>query len=708
MTPLDASDSQAVRERAQALSHEQAAERIAWLVGELHRHNHLYHVADAPEIPDREYDLLFLELSLLEERFPVLARADSPTRRVGGPPRKSLPPFPHEVPMLSLANAFSEGDLRDFDARVRRFLKVAADTPIDWVVEPKLDGLAIEIIYEQGRFVAAGTRGDGAMGEDVSHILATVRNIPLALSGRPPQRLSVRGEVLFPLQGFKEMNQRRVRRGDKPFENPRNAAAGTVRQLDPRAAAKRPLAFYAHSYGFMEGGEEILSEWDALRAFRGWGLQVTGLEGRCATMDDVIAAIARLQARRAGLPYEIDGVVVKVNDFALQQRLDVITRSPRWAIAYKLPGEVVTTRLEDVIFQVGRSGVVTPVACLQPVRVGGVTVSRATLHNAQVLEKLDLRHGDRVRVRRAGDVIPRVESVVPEPDREARPRVVFPERCPAPGCSALLESERNEVKEGGVIRENITWYCPDRLGCPAQIRGAIRHFVSRAAMDIDGCGSKLVDKLVDVGLVRHPSDLYALSVEQLEPLERMGARSARNLVRAIDASRGRGLDRALLALGIPQVGESTARDLALHFGTLDAVMDAGLDALKAVQGIDNKVARAIRDTFQRPEVQAEIARLRAAGVVFAPIVVSGGGGDSGSSLVEDKTFVLTGTLPTLSRTEAKARILARRGKVTGSVSSRTDFLVAGEAAGSKLAKARTLNVTVIDEAGLLAMLGDAS
>lgn len=722
-----------IEQDVEAMEPGEARERMADLVSEVGRHARLYHECDAPEITDREYDLLYRELELLEARFPQWRAAHSPTRRVGWEPIDELEPFRREVPMLSLANVFDPDELRRFEQRTddrgrvtggirllleRRGHRWEDLSPLEYVVEPKLDGLAIEVIYERGRFTRAGTRGDGRVGEDVSHNLATVRNLPLQLSGEAPDRLSIRGEVLFEREDFEAMNRERMEAGESPFQNPRNAAAGTIRQLDPRVAARRPLVFVAHSHGFMEGRPEPDTEWDALSAFRNWGFQLTGWERRCRGMEEVLEAIDALYEHRAGMPFEMDGAVVKVNDRSLQKALGFVTRSPRWATAFKLPGEEVPTRLQRVEFTVGRTGVVTPVAVLDPVRVGGVTVTRATLHNErQLREELDLREGDLVRVRRAGDVIPRVEEVVSEPGRAERSEVKYPEQCPV--CNTKLVAERNEVCEDGKIRENVAWLCPNTLDCPAQIRSAIRHFASRDAMDIEGLGVKLVDQLVDRGWVRHPSDLYdpqKVSRERLASLERMGDKSADNLLEQLDQSRDRPLDHALFALGIRHVGLRNARELARAFGSLAALREAHEDRLVQVEGIGPKVARSIRTFFERPEVVEELGRLQAEirtfqgeGEPVSPAGSEGGEGSSGGPL-EGRTLVLTGSLDRLTRREARERVEAAGGRVTGSVSSRTDYVVAGADPGSKLRRAERLGVPVIDEQRFLDMLSgvDAS
>jgi DNA ligase (NAD+) len=710
-------DATHARERAAGATLEQATERIAWLVPELQRHNRLYHELAAPEIDDRAYDLLLLELRLLEDRFPALQRADSPTRRVGGAPVDGLVPFPHEVPMLSLANAFEAGDLHDFEVKrddrgsLRGGLhyllgRAGAEVPavIAYVVEPKLDGLALELVYERGRLVGAGTRGDGAVGEDVTHTIATVRNVPLALRPPFPERLSVRGEALYPLQGFLEMNTRREARGDKPFENPRNAAAGTVRQLDPKVAARRPLCFYAHSLGWVQGGDAPVTETRALAAFEAWGFETTGLERSVHGVDAVVEAIEALGSARSELPFEIDGAVVKLDDIALQGQVEATSHHPRWAIAFKYPAQRVRTVLEGVLHSVGRSGVITPVAMLAPIKVGGVTVSRATLHNASFVEDLGLRVGATVEIYRAGDVIPKVESVVDDGLLAMRQPVTWPESCP--DCGSPVRWELTEDKRAG--RTVKVLYCTNRVSCPAQLKRAVEHFAGRTAMDIEGLGSKLVDQLVSGGLVGRLSDLYRLDHAALAGLERMGEKSATNLIEAFELSKAQPLARVLFGLGIPQVGESTARDLAKHFGSLDALMAADSEALEAVPEVGPKVAAAVIEAFATAELAVEIQALRALGVAFPDEAIAPAepDGEADASPVAGRTFVITGTLPNMKRSAAKALLLEAGAKVSGSVSKKTDFLVAGAEAGSKLTKAQALGVAVIDEAALLAMLDD--
>ncbi|MCK6505093.1 NAD-dependent DNA ligase LigA [Myxococcota bacterium] len=713
----EAVDLAARRVAWEALGPEAAVARIATLIDDLHHHNHLYHVLGSPEISDREYDLRFRELEALELRFPHLRRPDSPTSRVGGPAVESLPPFVHRVPMLSLANAFGADELRDFDARCRRFLGEDAPARIPYMVEPKLDGLAMELVYQDGRLHAAGTRGDGQVGEEVTHTVRTIRTVPLALdpAGDPPPWLSVRGEVLFELDGFLEMNRRREEAGEKPFENPRNSAAGTVRQLDPVPASQRPLLFIAHSAG---EGLQAPSHGALLDRLARLGFQVNPHNRRCEGIEAVIEAIAELGRRRHDLPYEIDGAVVKVDDRALQDALGFVTRSPRWAVAYKYPPDQVATRLQGVLYSVGRTGAVTPVAQLEPVRVGGVTVRNATLHNEHQMarelalfaapglpplvdaegreRRTGLRHGDLVVLQRAGDVIPQVLGVVDEPARQERPAHAYPGTCPV--CGDTLHREENPREP-----EKVTIRCGNRLGCRAQLEAAVKHFAGRRAMDIEGLGEKLIEQLVRQGLVQGPADLYGLSAAQLAGLERMGEKSAANLVAAIEASKARPLERAIFALGIPLVGEATARDLALHLGSLEALQEAELDRLLAVEGVGPEVAAQVRGFFQDARNRGELDRLVAAGVQFPRVAPRAPAG----AALAGKTLVLTGTLPTMSRDDAKARILAAGGKVAGSVSKKTDYVVAGEAAGSKLDRALELGVPVLDEAGLLALLSDS-
>ncbi len=673
--------------------------RMDWLVDELNRHNRLYHELNSPEITDWEYDTLFRELEGIEAQHPALVRLDSPTKKVGSKPVDELLPFVHEIPMLSLQNGYKREppeldpwvDLREFEERIRRFLGEECPEVIPYVVEPKLDGLAMELVYEGRRFVSGGTRGDGVTGEDVTHNLRTIPTIPRHLPPSAPDRLTVRGEVLFDLPGFERMNNAREAAGERRFENPRNAAAGTMRQLDPKNAAGRPLMFWAHSAGVQP--ERANSHTELLGRFAGWGFTINPLNRSCLGLAGVIDAVAEIERVRADLAYEIDGAVVKVDSSALQDALGFVTRSPRWALAFKYPPPIARTRLESVLFSVGRTGAVTPVANLAPVRVGGVTVRNATLHNEhQMTRVLRLRERDLVEIRRAGDVIPEVLGAVDEPLRDMRPLVAYPEHCPQ--CGAHLVREPNPDDP-----DKVSIRCPNGLGCPAQSRGAIRHFASRLAMDIDGLGEKIVDQLVTAGLVLRPSDLYILTEAQLVNLERMGRTSAKNLIDAIDVSRSRPLDRALMALGIPMVGESTARDLAKHFGTIDAIMAASMSELTGVFGVGETVAQQIYAFFREEARVEEIRRLRERGVAFPEVVRV-----AARTTLAGKSFVITGTLPSMSRDAAKALIEAAGGKVTGSVSKKTDYLVVGADAGSKLDKAVELGVATLDQDALVALV----
>lgn len=713
----------------------QAGERVPALVASLNRHNHLYHVVGSPEIDDREYDLLFRELQVLEGRFPELQQPESPTRRVGGSPVEGLTPFPHRIPMLSLGNAFDADELHAFVVKrdgdrvtggILRELHRAGvevhEDALEFVVEPKLDGLAIELVYEAGVLVGAGTRGNGEVGEDVTHNVRTINNVPLRLHGEaPPPYLSVRGEVLFDLRGFEAMNARRVAAGEEPFKNPRNAAAGTLRQLDPQVAQRRPLLFLAHSAGEGIEADEAPSHSLLLERLAALGFATNEHNRRCTGPEAVVEAVAALGDKRSSLPYEIDGAVIKVDDRALQSVLGFKTRTPRWATAFKYPPPRATTRLLDVEFSVGRTGQVTPVAKTAPVTVGGVTVTSITLHNERHLAYphatwpsrrgkeesrgipgAPLRQGDRIEIYRSGDVIPRVDRVLEEEGREGRTRFVYPEHCPDCG-SPLVAEEAPRPSGDEDPHPNRTWRCPNTLGCAQQLKGALFHFAGRGAMDVDGLGEKLIAQLVDQGLVRWPSDLYRLTSGQLTSLERMGKRSADNLLASLETSKARPLWRVLVALGIPQVGEATARDLSTHFGTVDALTAATEGALAGVHGIGDEVARQVRQFFDNPVSAAEVERLRDVGVVFPAVEAVPAAADTAHPAA-GLTIVLTGTLSSLKRSDAKKQLIALGAKVAGSVSKRTDLLVAGEAAGSKLTKAQDLGVRVVDEAALLELL----
>ncbi|MBS1188708.1 MAG: ligA [Rhodocyclaceae bacterium] len=667
-----------------------AAERAAFLRGEIERHNHAYYVLDAPTIPDAEYDKLFRELQQLETDHPQLLTADSPTQRVGAPPLKEFPPVVHRLPMLSLNNAFSEAEVQAFDQRVRDGLDLPAGAgPVEYAVEPKFDGLAISLTYENGIFVRGATRGDGATGEDVTPNLRTIRRIPLRLAGTGwPALIEVRGEVLLFRRDFEKLNARQRERGEKEFVNPRNAAAGSLRQLDSRITASRPLSFFAYGVG---AGYEALaanSHAELIDRVAGLGFPVSRERRVVAGAEGLLDYFAEMGEKRPNLPYDIDGVVYKVNRLSAQDRLGFVSRAPRFAIAHKFPAEEATTEILAIEIQVGRTGALTPVARLKPVFVGGVTVTNATLHNEDEIRRKDVRIGDTVIVRRAGDVIPEVVAVVPEKRPILAPEFIMPKACPQ--CGSAVERLPDEA----VAR------CSGGLYCPAQRKQALLHFASRRAMDIEGLGEKLVDQLVDGGLVHSPADLYGLDMATLADLERMGEKSAQNLCAAIAKSRNTTLGRFIYALGIRNVGEATARDLARHFGRLEDIMAADEAKLQEVQDVGPVVAVSLTAFFAEPHNREVIERLRAAGIHWPDAAPR----HDGPRPLAGKTLVLTGTLPTLKRDEAKSLIEAAGGKVAGSVSKKTDFVVAGDEAGSKLETALALGRPVIDEAELLNLL----
>lgn len=673
--------------RIHALSPDEARARVEKLIAEINRHNLLYHAMNAPEISNLVFDEIFMELELLELHLGEV-RPDSPTLRVGAAPVSDLRPFTHRRPMLSLRNAFELGDLVEFERAALKLLGDAAPPRLTYHVEPKLDGLSLELVYERGVLVRAGTRGDGEVGEDVTHNVRVVRNVPKRISTDAPL-LEVRGEIFMQIRDLEGVNRARATAGEEPLKNPRNAAAGTLRQLSPALAAARPLTFFAYDIGVAEGID--LGDCQSLRQARlaELGFSVDPDAVRAEGLSEAWSAVEKLRERRPSLPYEIDGAVVKIDDFVLQRALGEISRAPRWAIAYKYPAEERPTVLLAVQFQVGRTGAVTPVADLEPVALSGVTVTRATLHNAQEMARLDLRIGDTVWVRRAGDVIPKVDRVEVDANHAARAPIAFPEACPVCGTALTRDDD------GAIAR------CPAQLSCPAQLHASILHFGSRLAMDIDGLGDKLVDQLVRSGLVSRPSDLYVLRPEALESLDRMGTRSAENLVQAIEKSKEQPADRLLVALGIREVGEATAALLLAHFGSLDALLQADPVALMAVHGIGEKVAVSIAAALADPALREEIERLRGLGLRFA----HASGKPRGQQLA-GKILVLTGTLPTLGRADAKRRIQEAGGSVKSAVSKKTDYLVVGADPGSKLTEAQSLGVAILDEAALLRLLGE--
>ena len=669
-----------------------AAQRVAWLRAELERHNRAYYVLDAPTIPDAEFDLLFRELQQLETDHPELLAADSPTQRVGGSPAPELLAARHAVPMLSIRTEtdVTAAGAMAFDTRVKNALgQSATDATVEYVAELKFDGLAINLRFEDGLLVRAATRGDGETGEDVTHNVRTIRCIPLRLSGAAPAVLEVRGEIYLRRDDFDALNVRQQAAGDKTFVNPRNAAAGAVRQLDPAIAAKRPLSFFAYGLGETRGWELPGTHWEVLDWLAEAGLPVCEHRERVLGAEALAAFHERIALLRPELPYDIDGVVYKVNRLDLQRELGFVTREPRWAVAHKYPAQEAVTRLLGIDVQVGRTGALTPVARLEPVFVGGVTVTNATLHNQGEIDRKDVRIGDLVIVRRAGDVIPEVVGSIPR--MVEVPRFDLLKEYPAcPVCGSHVVRGEDEA----VAR------CTGGLFCPAQRKQALWHFASRRAMDIEGLGDKIVDQLVEQGRVHTPADLFGLKAEELAGMERLGEKSAANLLAAIDHSRETSLARFIYALGIRNVGETTAKDLARYFGNLDALLAADDEALQRVPDVGPVVAACLRQFFLEEHNLQVVRALRQAGVRWPDMEPAA----TAAGPLLGKTFVLTGTLPTLARDEAKALIEAAGGKVTGSVSKKTYFLVAGSDAGSKLDKAQTLGIAVLDEDALRILL----
>ena len=679
-----------------AASAGEVAARAAALRAEIARHDHAYYVLDAPTIPDAEYDRLFRELQAIEQVHPALRSADSPTQRVGGKPLAQFAAVRHRIPMLSIR---TETDTEAsgafvFDSRVRSALKRNdEDPPIEYAAELKFDGLAISLRYEDGVLVQAATRGDGETGEDVTANVRTVKAIPLRLRGEAPPVLEIRGEVYMRRDDFERLNTRQADAGDKTFVNPRNAAAGSIRQLDPSIAARRPLSFFAYGLGDTGEWTPPATHAEVLDVIAAFGLPVCEHRAVVQGAQGLADFHARMGALRDTLPFDIDGVVYKVNSRALQQQLGFVTREPRWAVAHKYPAQEAVTLLRGIEVQVGRTGALTPVARLEPVFVGGVTVTNATLHNQDEIDRKDVRIGDWVIVRRAGDVIPEVVAPVLERRSGEPPRFVLLDKFPTcPVCGSHVVRGEDEA----VAR------CTGGLFCPAQRKQALLHFAGRRAMDIEGLGDKLVDQLVDAAIVKTPVDLYRLGVLALANLERMGEKSAQNLLMAIEKSRSTTLARFIFALGIRNVGEATARDLARHFGNLDALVAADVDALQQVPDVGPIVAECIAEFFAEPHNREVIEQLRAAGVHWAEGEPQG----TVAGALAGKTFVLTGTLPTLSRDEAKALIEARGGKVAGSVSKKTHYVIAGAEAGSKLDKAQALGLAILDEDGLRALLNE--
>ena len=661
-------------------------QQIDTLRQDLRRYEYEYHVLDNPTIPDAEYDRLFHQLKALEAAHPELITADSPTQRVGAKPLSGFAQIRHEIPMLSLDNAFSDEEFYAFVKRIEDRL-ICLPEPLTFCCEPKLDGLAVSILYVNGVLTQAATRGDGTTGEDITANIRTIRNIPLQLlMDNPPARLEVRGEVFMPHAGFERLNQLALEKGEKTFANPRNAAAGSLRQLDPKITSKRPLVLNAYGIGIAEGVDLPNTHYDRLQWLKSIGIPVNPEIRLCNGTDEVLDFYRDIQNKRSSLGYDIDGTVLKINDIALQEKLGFISKAPRWAIAYKFPAQEELTRLNDVEFQVGRTGAITPVAKLEPVFVAGVTVSNATLHNGDEIERLDIAIGDTVVIRRAGDVIPQIIGVLHDRrPADARP-IIFPKTCPV--CdSAIVRIEGEAVAR-----------CTGGLFCAAQRKEALKHFVSRKAMDIDGVGGKLIEQLVDRELVHTPADLFKLDLTTLTRLERMGTKSAENALASLEKAKNTTLARFIFALGIREVGEATALNLANHFKTLEALQNADLEALQQVPDVGEVVANRILAFWHEPHNVAVVNDLIAQGVHWETVETK----EVTENRFKGKTVVLTGTLTQMGRNEAKALLQDMGAKVSGSVSAKTDFVIAGDAAGSKLTKAQELGVAVLTEEEFLA------
>ncbi len=667
------------------LSIKNVQEKIQALREQINEHNYRYYVLDDPLISDAEYDHLFRQLQALEAQHPKLLTADSPTQRVGIAPLKEFSEVKHELPMLSLENAFNPEEVEAFDRRVHE--RLDTDACIEYSCEPKMDGLALSVRYENGCFIQGATRGDGMIGEDVTANLRTVKAIPLQLRGNEfPRLLEVRGEVYMPKAGFEKLNAEAERKGEKIFVNPRNAAAGSLRQLDSRITAMRPLAFYCYGIGLVEGQKIADTHSGILERLREWGLPVNPLIELALGIDQCLAYYHHIEKKRSQLPYEIDGVVYKVNRLALQQQLGFVSRAPRWAIAHKFPAEEVQTQVEEVEFQVGRTGAITPVGRLKPVFVGGVTVSNASLHNMDEIHRKDIRIGDTVIIRRAGDVIPEVVKTIHEKRSVLAKKIKLPSKCPV--CHSAIEQIEGEA----IAR------CPAGLYCPAQRKEAIKHFASRRAMDIEGLGDKLVEQLVDKNRVKSIADLYSLHLEELADLERMGEKSAQNILDQLEKSKTTQFARFLYALGIREVGEATAKALPRYFGGIPELYSASVEDFQKVPDIGPIVAQHLVYFFKEAHNRETIEKLLAAGVHWSEVK------KQKQTPLTGKTFVLTGSLEKLTRDQAKEQLEERGAKVSDSVSKKTDYVVAGSEAGSKLAKAEKLGVRIVNEAEFLKLL----
>jgi DNA ligase (NAD+) len=670
-----------------AVGEKKAASRAATLRELLDRYNYRYHALDDPEVPDAEYDRLMVELRDIETEYPQLLTKDSPTQRVGAAPVAAFGTIRHRIAMLSLDNAFSEEEVRDFDRRIRERLE--SDKPIRYSAEPKLDGLAFSALYENGSFAQGATRGDGETGEDITQNLRTIKALPLKLqnAAQAPRMLEVRGEVFMPLAGFERFNKEAIARGEKPYVNPRNAAAGSLRQLDARMTAARPLDLFIYGIGYVEGGKLPTKHGELLQRLRHWGFKICPQSKVVDSIDACLEYYRDIGAARAKLSYQIDGVVYKVDDMELQRQLGFVSRAPRWAIAHKFPAEEALTTVREIEFQVGRTGALTPVARLEPVFVGGVTVSNATLHNMDELTRKDVRVGDTVVIRRAGDVIPEVVRVLPERRVKGASLIKLPKVCPICGSPVVREEDQAVAR------------CTGGRTCPAQRREEIIHFASRRAMDIQGLGDKLVDQLVERDWVTTPADLFDLKVEQLADLERMADKSAQKLHAAIAAAKRTTLPRFLYALGIRDVGEATALALAQHFADVRALWAASAEEIQQVPDVGPVVGGNVAAYFENAGNRAVVERLLASGISWPALDKR-----NASAEFEGKTFVLTGSLESMTRDEAQEAVTLRGGKVSGSVSKKTHYVVAGSEAGSKLKKAEELGVTVLDEKAFLKLL----
>ena len=681
------------------MERDEAAGRIEELRSEIRRHDHLYYVLDQPEISDARYDELFHELKELEEEHPDLVTEDSPTQRVGGEPLDKFPTVEHETPMLSLDSSEKEETLRRFGERVRKAL--GDDSDIAWVVEPKLDGASVELVYEDGRLTRAATRGDGIRGEGVTENVRTIAAVPLKLREEAPTLLSVRGEVFMRVEDFEALNERLLSEGKEPFANPRNAAAGALRQLDPSITASRPLDIYTYDILKIRDGDESTepagarSHWQVLEKLRDWGLKVNEESRQAESVETILDIHRKLAEQRDDLPYEIDGVVIKLDDLAARQKLGTTSHHPRWAFAYKFPPRREVTRVESIVPSVGRTGVVTPVALLRPVELGGVTVSRATLHNREEVARKDIREGDRVRVQRAGDVIPQVVERIEEDEEREKEREKhgpwrMPDTCPSCGT---------ELVERGPFS-----VCPNSFDCKAQLAGRLIHFASRNALDVEGLGEETAKLFIEEGLVEHLPDLFDLEAEQLLGLEGFAEKSATNLVQALKDASHVELHRFLFGLGIPEVGASVARDLARRFGTFEAIREASVEDLVEVRGVGERMAEQITSFFAEPNNKKVLDALVKEGRVELEEPGPPERREEGPKPFEGKTFVFTGGLERWTRDEAKELVERHGGRATGSVSNKTDYVIYGEDPGSKLDKARELGVEVLDEAKFLKLL----